>query len=149
MLRRGEQRHAGQLCPMESCYTTQATIPRADAIISTLVIEHLELEQFFTVASRLLKPGGFMIITNMHSDMGKISRAGFVNSEGVKVRPTESIPHTIEEICKSAEDFKFQVLNVAEKEIMEEDVTALGVRSKKWIGVKCWFGMVLRKHFEE
>ena len=133
----------------ENISTTHSAIPRADAIISTLVIEHVELEQFFTVASRLLKPGGFMIITNMHSDMGKISRAGFVNSEGVKVRPTDSIPHTIEEVRKSAEYFNFQVLDVAEKEIVEEDVTALGVRSKKWVGVKCWFGMVLRQHFEE
>lgn len=116
----------------------------AQAVISTLVIEHLELQEFFQSVDRLLCRDGFLLLTNMHSDMGKLSQAGFIDENGVKVRP-KSIPHTIAEVCQAAEGIGFRALEVMERAIAEGDVEVLGKRSRKWVGVKCWFAIIFSR----
>ena len=74
----------------------------ADALVSTLVLEHIPADAFFNVARRILKPGGILLLTNMHSEMGGFSQAGFVDPKsGEKIRPT-SHAHTIEEVETAA-----------------------------------------------
>lgn len=118
----------------------------ADAVISTLVIEHLPLDKFFEAAKNILKQGGMLLVTNMHSEMGKISQAGFVDPKtGEKVRPTSYI-HTVDDVLQEATRKGFeQVGNMKEKAVNEEMVASLGERARKWVGVTVWFEVCFRK----
>lgn len=118
----------------------------ADIVISTLVLEHIPLESFFPVVSRILRPGGILLLTNMHARMGDISQAGFVDPKtGDKVRPT-SYAHEVEDVIRIAADNGLKLeRQVAEVGVDKESVEKLGVRGKKWLGVTVWFGGIWRK----
>ena len=117
-----------------------------DALISTLVLEHIPLFEFFQTLSQILKAGGFALVTNMHSEMGAISQAGFVDPEtGEKVRPT-SYNHTLGDVIAEANRQDFHVVGTVEERVMDEKMAErLGERAKKWIGVTVWFGVCFRK----
>jgi SAM-dependent methyltransferase len=118
----------------------------ADAVLSTLVLEHVPLPAYFSTLSALLKTGGYALVTNMHSDMGQVSQAGFVNEQGVKVRGT-SFAHTVEETVGEAARQGFEVVSVKERRMEEEDVKEgrVGERGWKWVGVRVWYAVVVRK----
>lgn len=166
--------------------TTPAPPPRArgtaDAVVSTLVVEHVPLREFFAHVAAMLRPGGGMLLlSNMHADMGRISQAGFVDeATGVKVRPTGSYAHTVAEVVEEAARWGLCVLEddggegeqeegvgdgnkdgdgdgpgkrmkmkgVREVVVSEDMVEVLGPRSRKWVGVTCWFGCLFRKDGE-
>ncbi|KAI1342509.1 S-adenosyl-L-methionine-dependent methyltransferase [Xylariaceae sp. FL0016] len=116
----------------------------ADAVLSTLVLEHIPLPTFFRHVSRMLRPGGVLLLSNMHADMGRVSQAGFVDN-GVKIRGT-SYAYEIEEVVEEARRWGLEVLGeVEERGVREDMVGELGERSTKWVGVKCWFGGLMRK----
>ncbi|KAI1846609.1 hypothetical protein JX265_009087 [Neoarthrinium moseri] len=125
-----------------------ASATDADGVISTLVLEHIPLETFFRQASRLLKPGGVLLLTNMHAHMGGISQAGFVDMEsGEKIRPT-SYAHTVTDTIEEARKWGLVVdgeQGILERQVTEDLVETLGPRSHKWVGVTCWFGGLFRK----
>lgn len=84
----------------------------------------------------------------MHAHMGRISQAGFVDAEsGEKVRGT-SYNYEVEEVIEEGKRRGFEVVGkVGEREVREEDIgegRLLGKRGKKWVGVKVWFGLVMR-----
>jgi SAM-dependent methyltransferase len=117
----------------------------ADAIISTLVIEHIPCDNFFAHVSRMLRKGGVLCLTNMHADMGRLSQAGFVDETGRKVRPV-SYAHSVEEVVESAKKYGLELIGeVAERRVTEDLVGALGERSRKYVGVMVWFGGLWRK----
>ena len=118
----------------------------ADAIVSTLVIEHIPCDLFFNHVAQILKPGGVLLLTNMHSHMGSISQAGFIdNMTGQKIRPT-SYAHTLEEVLSAAQKHGLESIGEIEERAVDEALTdVLGERSKKWVGVTCWFGGLFRK----
>lgn len=116
-----------------------------DAVISTLVLEHLQLDQYFSVCAALIPVGGHLLITNMHSEQGAVSGAGFVDpATGTKMR-AESFAHTIPEVVTSARRWGFEVQGeLMEKGVDSEDlVQRLGSRSRKWfdLAVKTWFAV--------
>ena len=117
----------------------------ADFLISTLVLEHVPLPIFFSAVRQILKPNGIALVTNMHSNMGAISQAGFVDpSSGAKIRPT-SIAHQLCDVIAEAHKQGFEILgDVLEKSVDEKLSEILGVRSRKWIGVTVWFGVLFR-----
>ena len=122
-----------------------------DAIISTLVVEHIPLPVFFAHVSQLLRPGGVLLLTNMHSHMGGISQAGFVDKvTGEKIRPT-SYAHTVEDVILEARKCGLEIeadadgTGILERAVSEDLVAKLGLRSRKWVGITCWFGGILRK----
>ncbi|KAL3467976.1 S-adenosyl-L-methionine-dependent methyltransferase [Aspergillus heterothallicus] len=123
----------------------------ASGIISTLVLEHIPVDLFFEGAARLIKPGGYFLVTNMHAEMGAISQAGFVDEKtGTKIRPT-SYAHAIGDVVAAAESVGFEVValdevggRVRERKVEEGMVEALGFRGKKWVGVTVWFGICFR-----
>ncbi|OAT07728.1 methyltransferase small domain-containing protein [Blastomyces gilchristii SLH14081] len=123
-----------------------AAIGNADGVISTLVMEHVPLDQFFGAAAGMLKRGGVLLVTNMHSEMGSISQAGFVDpNTGVKIRPT-SYTHTVEEMVEAAEKVGFEVLGDIKEVRIDEDLAGkLGKRARKWYGVLVWYGGNFRK----
>lgn len=117
-----------------------------NAVLSTLVLEHVPLQSFFSTLSTLLLPGGLALVTNMHADMGARSQAGFVNEQGVKVRGS-SFAHTVQGTIDEAMRAGFEILGVREREVSRGDVESgmVGERGWKWVGVKVWYGVVLRK----
>ncbi|KAI1122454.1 putative methyltransferase [Nemania abortiva] len=122
-----------------------------DAIISTLVVEHVPLPMFFSHVAQFLCPGGVLLLTNMHSEMGGISQAGFVDTAtGEKIRPT-SYAHTVEDVILEARRCGLEVevdadgTGVLERAVDEGMVEKLGLRSGKWVGITCWFGGIFRK----
>ncbi|KAI0204865.1 cyclopropane-fatty-acyl-phospholipid synthase [Astrocystis sublimbata] len=122
-----------------------------DAVISTLVVEHIPLPTFFAHVSQILRQGGVLLLTNMHSEMGEISQAGFVDTAtGEKIRPT-SYAHTVEEVvvearkCGLVVELHDERSGITQRAVDESMVEELGLRSAKWVGVKCWFGGVFRK----
>ena len=128
-----------------SCHVPSCAL-NADALVSTLVMEHIPLSTFFEKASQLLKPNGLALVTNMHSDMGAISQAGFVDPKtGEKVR-TQSFAHHLNDVVAEARRQGFEVVGeILERAVNEEMSEVLGVRARKWIGVTVWFGVCLRK----
>jgi hypothetical protein len=120
-------------------------VKNADGVISTLVLEHLPLNVFFETASKFLKKGGYLLLTNMHEEMGKRSKAGFLDVETGKKLQGESFVYSIEEMVQEAERQGFQVDgNVNERDIDEADIELVGERGHKWLGCKVWFGCILR-----
>ncbi|KAI6091300.1 S-adenosyl-L-methionine-dependent methyltransferase [Hypoxylon rubiginosum] len=130
-----------------------ASAQQADGVISTLVVEHVPLPTFFSQVSQILKPGGVLLLTNMHAHMGGISQAGFVDRDtGEKIRPT-SYAHTVADMVAEASNWGLEVEygeeedagGIMERIVDENMVEKLGPRSKKWIGVTVWLGGLFRK----
>ena len=119
---------------------------KAALVVSTLVLEHIPLATFFAAAARLVEPGGRLLVTNMHREMGEISQAGFVDAQGVKVRG-ESFAHGVPETVEEARRCGFLIEgNVMERGVDEADVAVLGERARKWVrGPKVWYGGLWRK----
>ncbi|KAK3691747.1 hypothetical protein LTR37_018475 [Vermiconidia calcicola] len=127
-----------------------------DGIVSTLVLEHFPLPAFFTLFSRLLKSGAYALVTNMHPDMGRLSKAGFKDAiTGERVKGMSYI-HVISETIAAAEDVNLELIgDVRESELDRrtfeiseasmDEKARVAERATKWVGTKVWFGMVLRK----
>jgi SAM-dependent methyltransferase len=132
--------------PKASPFPSVPGLMPVDAVISTLVLEHIPLSAYFSTLSSLLLPNGLAFITNMHSDMGAKSQAGFVNKDGVKVRGS-SFVYTVQDTMDEAKRAGFEVLSLKEREMAKEDVECgrVGDRGWKWVGTKVWYGLVLRK----
>lgn len=139
--------------PSSSRQSLCAAAQDALGIISTLVLEHIPLDIFFANATALLRPGGYLLVTNMHADMGARSQAGFVDPvTGKKIRPT-SYAHTLPDVLDAAAQAGFQVVtldgdnaeHVRERTVTKEMADVLGPRAKKWVGVAVWFGVCFRK----
>lgn len=116
-----------------------------DAVVSTLVLEHLYLDLFFAAVSSVLRKGGWLFLTNMHPEQGTVSRAGFVDSQGgkeVKIQGV-SFNHQINEILAAAEKVGLELEGeVDERGVNDmEHARELGRRAEKWIGVKMHVGM--------
>ncbi|KAL9578041.1 MAG: hypothetical protein Q9212_005980 [Teloschistes hypoglaucus] len=137
------QRVSFEACDISS--TEAMGFYNANGVISTLVMEHIPLENFFAVCRKIMAPGGILLITNMHSDMGAISQAGFVDQvTGEKIQ-THSYAHTLSEVEEQITAKKFEILWQEERAVSEGDLEKIGERGRKWVGVKVWFGMILRK----
>lgn len=112
-----------------------------DAIISTLVIEHIvSLDRFFQRIFRLLKKNEFswVFVTAMHPNMYQAgSQAGFIVNEttGEKLCGI-SFDHSIEEITDAARRNNLILVNYIEKGVKtDEDIHRFGGRAKKWRGM--------------
>ncbi|KAA8909914.1 hypothetical protein TRICI_004299 [Trichomonascus ciferrii] len=118
----------------------------ADGLISTLVLEHVPADSFFECVRHLCRVGGQVLITNMHSEMGQISQAGFnCPDTGVKYRP-KSYPHTLADTLAAASSHGFELVQPpVERKISSSDIPHLGPRSEKWIGVTVWFCVLLQR----
>jgi ubiquinone/menaquinone biosynthesis C-methylase UbiE len=112
-----------------------------DAVISTLVIEHItSLDRFFKIIYRILKKNNdsWTFITAMHPNMYQAgSQAGFVIDEttGDKLCGI-SFDHSIEHIIETAAKTNLILIKYSEKGIEnEEHAKNLGSRANKWIGI--------------
>lgn len=118
-----------------------------DGLVSTLVLEHIPMETYWKCVSKLLKPGGFGLVTNMHPDMGAKSVAGFDDEKGVRLRGT-SFVHGFEETVEAAKAVGMEVVGEVVEVTVSEDMLrsgAVGERGRKWIGTKVGYGFLFRK----
>ncbi|TVY88473.1 putative methyltransferase [Lachnellula willkommii] len=129
----------------------QALEGKAGLVLSTLVLEHLPLKTFFETAKRLLKPNGVVVMTNMHAEMGRLSRAGFTDTDtasgNVKVKVQgDSFVYEIEEVLEAGREEGFEMVGeMLQRGVGEGDVGVIvGERGVKWVGVSVWFGCVMR-----
>lgn len=118
----------------------------ADLVISTLVLEHVPVDVFFRVVSSLLRPNGILLVSNMHSDMGKISQAGFVDPKtNTKIRPL-SYAHTTGDALDMASQHGLVLVDDVKEVTVDADLAKLiGPRGQKWLGIKVWFGAIWRR----
>ena len=150
-----EGRRAGSLSfeiwDMHSLQDEHSQVPRpaqhADAVFSTLVIEHIPLDIFFKACSMMLKPGGLLLVTNMHSDMGKRgSQAGFKDQMTGQTIRAVSYFHKTSEVVQKGQEQGFEVVwGPEERRVHADDLGKLGKRGEKYVGTNVWFGMILRK----
>lgn len=112
-----------------------------DAVISTLVIEHIaSLDQFFKTIYRIIKKNEYswVFITAMHPNMYRAgSQAGFIIDEttGDKLCGI-SFDHSIEQIIETAAKSNLILINYSGKGVENvEHAEKLGSRAKKWIGI--------------
>ncbi|MCJ1437580.1 hypothetical protein MMC27_006967 [Xylographa pallens] len=142
--------HAGkiefEIFDMLATTTLPDCAQAADAVLSTLVLEHIPLAVFFGTAAKLLMSGGYFLVTNMHAEMGARSQAGFVDPEtGAKVRP-QSFVYGVEEVVTEAARSGFRIVGrTRERAVREKDLLMLGRRAEKWVGVRCWFGITFER----
>ncbi|KAB5555064.1 S-adenosyl-L-methionine-dependent methyltransferase [Coniochaeta sp. 2T2.1] len=118
-----------------------------DVVISTLVVEHMPLANFFREVDRLLAPGGLVLVTNMHSDMGARSQAGFNDpTTGEKIRPV-SYNHSPADLLEAARAAGYELVgdSIVERGMDEQMAMGLGPRAGKWVGVRMWMGEIFRK----
>ena len=110
-----------------------------DAIISTLVIEHIaSLDQFFQTIFRILKKTdeSWVFITAMHPNMYRAgSQAGFIDTTTGQKLCGVSFDHSIQDIVQAAAKVNLVITKYLEKGVnSEEHANQLGSRAKKWIG---------------
>ncbi|MCJ1247649.1 hypothetical protein MMC30_004864 [Trapelia coarctata] len=118
----------------------------ATGVVSTLVLEHIPASNFFQRVASFLVPGGYLLVTNMHPEMGSRSQAGFHDPQTGEKITTLSYIHSIEDIVRVGAEHNFKVVDqVYERAVNKEDIDALGRRAEKWVGARCWFGMIFRK----
>ena len=128
-----------------------------NGIISTLVLEHISADTFFGIIAKVLKPGCYALTTNMHSDMGALSRAGFKTASGERFKATSYI-YTPQETVDAADtaglepvgdvDEMAAHVNLIDGGLVNGVMVEKGTvteRARKWVGRKVWYGMVLRK----
>lgn len=118
-----------------------------DGLISTLVLEHLPLTAFFGAISKVLKPGGVAVMSNMHPEMGSSTQAGFKDAAGERLRAT-SFVYGVQETLDAAKveglELIGQVREIAvSDEMIQREVVS--ERGRKWRGVRVWYGMMLKK----
>ena len=118
----------------------------ADGVVSTLVLEHVPADAFFRCAARMLKPGGILLLTNMHSEMGAVSQAGFIDPKtGTKIRPT-SYAHAIEDVVAEAQRQGLKLIEPLKEVAVDGNLSRnLGERAQKWVGITVWFGGLFQK----
>jgi hypothetical protein len=122
----------------------------ADGVMSTLVLEHVPLAAFFGAVRALLQGGpaarpGYLLLTNMHAEMGAVGQAGFVDARtGRKLRGV-SFAYSVAEVLHEAARQGFVVVGeVKERAVEVADLPVVGERGRKWVGCKVWFGCVFR-----
>ena len=115
----------------------------AQGIICTLVIVHMALRDFFQMCDGMLIPGGYLLITNTHSDLASISRGNFLDPETGEQLWSDDHVHTVEDVRTVGEQWGFELLEVQEG--IPDDPNMVGAMRGHWEGVKCWAGFILRK----
>lgn len=114
----------------------------ADAVISTLVLEHLPLATFFGTMAAMLNSSGYLLVSSAHPDMGAMSEAAFEDpSTGDRIWGTSHV-YTIGETITEAKKARFELLELRDK-VAEEDMR--GARGGGWKGVMCWLGLVFKR----
>lgn len=116
---------------------------KVDAVVCTLVLEHVPLGTFFGIVGGILKTGGWLYVSDMHPDMGREAQANFVGSDGIR-RIGTSTQYTIEDTISAAEKAGLALRGdaIARGVDDEEHAARFGSRAAGWIGKMMLVGMI-------
>jgi malonyl-CoA O-methyltransferase len=114
--------------------------------VSGLVVEHLpDLAEFMREAGRVIRPGGRVVITDMHPAMRlRGNSAHFKDPEsGVEVR-VESIPHQVSDFVRAALTSGLELDDIREH-FGSDELAARWPRAAKFVGWPMLLELRLRK----
>lgn len=98
-----------------------------DLVASTLVLEHIPAEGFFRSVAALLRPGGRLVLTNMHAHMGCVTLARY-RTPAPDAKVNRRFAHEIADVRAAALKAGFeQVGELVEVGVRREDLEAGGV----------------------
>lgn len=129
--------------PSKEGSLTPQVARHAHGIICTLVLVHMGIPSFFKMCDEMLLPGGYLLISNTHSDLSQVSHANFIHPETGEQLWSEDHIHTIDDVKREGNKWGFDLLEVQEG--IPEDPKMVGAMRGSWEGVKCWAGFILRK----
>jgi len=128
-----------------------------DGLISTLVLEHIPADTFFATVSKVLKTGSYALVTNMHQDLGALSRAGFKTASGERFKATSYV-YTRQDVVRATNEAGLEVVGDVVEGAVDSKLIDGGIvdgvkvekgtvteRARKYVGTKVWLGMMLRK----
>ena len=143
------------LASIESVPNTYANF--FDGLISTLVAEHIPADTFVGIVAKVLKAGAYALLTNMHQDLGALSKAGFKTASGERFKAVSYV-HTPQDIVDAASAAGLELVGQVGEMAVDPQLIDGGVvngmniekgfvaeRARKYVGTKVWFGMMLRK----
>lgn len=106
-----------------------------DLALSCLLIEHLvDLDHFFSESIRVLKPGGRMVVTNMHPAMSlRGAQARFTDPDSGELVQPGSIVHSLGSITMSALRAGFTLRDIGEYTPDQNLATAFP-RAARYVG---------------
>lgn len=116
---------------------------QAQGLISTLVIEHLPIAEFFKMCAEIVAPGGYVLVTDIHEDLARVAHGSIVDPETGAKLWTESHIHTNEAVKNEGAKWGFDLVEIQEG--TPKDPHLVGPMRGHWDGVKCWVGFVLRR----
>lgn len=129
--------------PLDEKIDEKPVTDQAQGLISTLVLEHLPLADFFRMCSSIVVPGGYLLVTNTHEELAGIAHGSIVEPETGAKLWSESHIHTNEAVKNEGRKWGFDLVVVQEG--VPEDPDMVGAMRGHWDGVKCWVGFILRK----
>lgn len=128
-----------------------------DGLVSTLVLEHIQIDTYFNVLAKVLKLGSYALVTNMHADMGSRSQAGYRTPSGKRFKAVSYV-YTVDEAVAAAEKAGFELVEPVREMVADErmidggSICGVGIvkghvdeRARKWVETKIWYGMLLKK----
>ncbi|KAL4744380.1 hypothetical protein BDW72DRAFT_199653 [Aspergillus terricola var. indicus] len=113
-------------------------------LISTLVLEHLPLADFFRMCSSIVVPGGYLLVTNTHEELAGIAHGSIVEPEPGAKLWSESHLHANEAVKNGGRKWGFDLVEVQEG--VPEDPDMVGAMRGHWDGVKCWKMIISSDH---
>lgn len=130
--------------PLEKETGGDSPVPgQVQGLISTLVIEHLPIAEFFKMCAEIVAPGGYVLATNAHEDLSRIAHGSIVDPEtGAKLWTQRHI-HTNQAVKDEGVKWGFDMVEIQEG--IPKDPNLVGPMRGRWEGVKCWVGFVLRR----
>lgn len=130
--------------PLEKKTGEATPVPgQAQGLIGTLVIEHLPIAEFFKMCSELVAPGGYVLATNAHEELARITHGSIVDPETGARLWSESHIHTNEAVKEEGAKWGFDLVEIQEG--IPKDPNVVGFMRGHCDGVKCWVGFVLRR----
>lgn len=116
-----------------------------DIIVSSLVLEHVPLEIYWSQIRTLLKPGGAGALSSRHPDIDAGHAVGFQDAAGGRSIGSHH-SHGIQDTIDCGTRAGLVIEDVKETAVDEALIARreIGEGARSWIGKKVWYGMKFR-----
>jgi ubiquinone/menaquinone biosynthesis C-methylase UbiE len=113
-----------------------------DRVLSCLVLEHIhDLDAVFSEMARICKPGGFVVVTDLHPDMVRSGLgARFTDPETGRKQQMESILHPVDEYRGAALRAGLTLDQIRERAV-DEQLARRSESAGKYVGMTLLLAM--------